>query len=346
LIGLGFLTNDGINYTKSEKVLKEHNLKPLKLQAKEGLALINGTQFMVAHAIKIVEMFSRALDHADLIGTLTLESYLGSPQPFAEELITLRPHRGSLEVARKIRRYLQKSQLVESHKECGRVQDPYSLRCIPQVHGASRDALYHLIEKLECEMNSVTDNPIILNKNETYSGGNFHGQPIALPLDYVGLAASEIGNISDRRIFLLMEGKWGLPSYLIKDAGLNSGFMIVQYTSAALASENKSLCFPASADSIPTGGGQEDHVSMGPISARKTLKIIKNLEKILAIELLCAAQAFDFRRPLKSSRIIEECHRYVREKIPHIYEDTILSEYINIAIEIIKSNKLLEIAQK
>ncbi|MFX1376765.1 MAG: histidine ammonia-lyase [Promethearchaeota archaeon] len=345
LIGLGFLAKNGENYIESKKILKQHNLEPLKLQAKEGLALINGTQFITAYAIKIVEMFSRILDHADLIGALTLESYLGSPQPFTEKLIKLRPHRGSLDVARRMRKFIKNSQLVESHKECGRVQDPYSIRCIPQVHGASRDALYHLVEKLECEMNSVTDNPIIFNENETYSGGNFHGQPIALPLDYVGLAASEIGIISDRRVFLLMEGKWGLPLYLIKDVGLNSGFMMVQYTSAALASENKSLCFPASADSIPTGGGQEDHVSMGPISARKTFKIIKNLEKILAIELLCAAQAFDFRRPLRSSKIIEECHNFIRERIPHIYEDTILSEYINSAIEIIKSNELLNIAQ-
>jgi len=346
LIGLGYLTKDGTNYIESEKILKEHNLQPLKLQAKEGLALINGTQFIAAHAIKIVEDFSRALDHADLISALTLDSYLASPQPLAEKLIELRPHRGSLLVAKRMRRFLQNSQLIESHKDCGRVQDPYSIRCIPQVHGASRDALYHLNEKLEIEINSVTDNPIIFSENETYSGGNFHGQPLALPLDYVGLAASVIGNISDRRVFLLLEGKWGLPSYLIKDPGLNSGFMMVQYTSAALASENKSLCFPASADSIPTGGGQEDHVSMGPISARKSLKIIENLEKILAIELLCAAQAFDFRRPLISSKIIEECHKYIRERIPHIYEDTILSKYINSAREIIKGNELLKIAQK
>ena len=346
LIGLGYLTRDSRSYIESGKVLKEHNLEPLKLQAKEGLALINGTQFIAAHAIKIVEDFSRALDHADLIGALTLESYLASPQPFAEKLIELRPHRGSLLVAKRMRRFLQNSQLVESHKDCGRVQDPYSIRCIPQVHGASRDALYHLNEKLECELNSVTDNPIIFSENETYSGGNFHGQPLALPLDYVSLAASEIGNISDRRVFLLLEGKWGLPSCLIKDAGLNSGFMMIQYTSAALASENKSLCFPASADSIPTGGGQEDHVSMGPISARKALRIINNLENILAVELLCAAQAFDFRRPLKSSKIIEECHKYIRDKIPHISEDRILSKYINSAREIIKSNELLKIAQK
>jgi len=345
LIGLGYLTKEGNNFVKSEKILKEYNLEPLKLQAKEGLALINGTQFIAAHAIKIVEDFSRALDHADLIGTLTLESYLASPQPFTEKLIELRPHRGSLLVAKRMRRFLQNSQLVESHKDCGRVQDPYSLRCIPQVHGASRDALYHLNEILECELNSVTDNPVIFSENETYSGGNFHGQPLALPLDYVSLAANEIGNISDRRIFLLLEGKWGLPSYLIENAGLNSGFMMLQYTSAAIASENKSLCFPASADSIPTGGGQEDHVSMGSISARKALRIVKNLEKILAIELLCAAQAFDFRRPLKASVIIEQCHNHIRKKIPHISEDRILSNYINSAIEIIKSNELLKIAQ-
>jgi len=345
LIGLGYLTKDGNNFVESEKILKEYNLEPLKLQAKEGLALINGTQFIAAHAIKIVEDFSRALDHADLIGTLTLESYLASPQPFTEKLIELRPHRGSLLVAKRMRRFLQNSQLVESHKDCGRVQDPYSLRCIPQVHGASRDALYHLNEILECELNSVTDNPVIFSENETYSGGNFHGQPLALPLDYVSLAANEIGNISDRRIFLLLEGKWGLPSNLIENAGLNSGFMMLQYTSAAIASENKSLCFPASADSIPTGGGQEDHVSMGSISARKALRIVNNLEKILAIELLCAAQAFDFRRPLKASVIIEQCHNHIRKKIPHISEDRILSNYINSAIEIIKSNELLKIAQ-
>jgi histidine ammonia-lyase len=214
------------------------------------------------------------------------------------------------------------------------------MRCIPQVHGASRDALKHLKNILECELNSVTDNPIVFER-EAISGGNFHGQPIALPLDYVALAASELGNISDRRTFLLLEGKWGLPAYLIEKSGLNSGFMIAQYCSAALTSENKSLCFPASADSIPTSMGQEDHVSMGPISARKALTIINNLEKILAIELLCAAQAFDFRKPLKSSKILEKCHNIVREKIPHIEEDEVLSIYIDKALEIIRSNEFL-----
>ncbi|MFX0005224.1 MAG: histidine ammonia-lyase [Promethearchaeota archaeon] len=346
LIGLGYVTNDNENYLPTDEVLKKVKLTPITLEAKEGLALINGTQFISAHAIKIVDKFSSCLDHADLIGALTIEGYLASPQPFTEKLIKLRPHNGALIVAKRMRTLLENSELVESHKNCKRVQDPYSIRCIPQVHGASRDALAHLNEKLECELNSVTDNPIVFDEHETYSGGNFHGQPLALPLDYISIAASEIGNISDRRIFLLLEGKWGLPPNLITKAGLNSGFMLAQYTSAALTSENKSLCFPSSADSIPTGAGQEDHVSMAPISARKALRIVSNLEKILAIELLCASQALDFRRPLKSSIILEKVHKYVREKIPYIINDTILSDFINSALSIIRSKKLLEIFNK
>ncbi len=346
LIGLGFVTNDNENYIPTEEILKKEKIKPINLEAKEGLALINGTQFISAHAIKIVENLSSCLDHADLIGALTIESYLASPQPFTEKLIKLRPHIGALKVAKSMRKLLENSELVDSHKNCERVQDPYSIRCIPQVHGASRDALTHLNEILECELNSVTDNPIIFDEHETYSGGNFHGQPLALPLDYISLAASELGNISDRRIFLLLEGKWGLPPNLIMKAGLNSGFMLAQYTSAALASENKTLCFPSSADSIPTGAGQEDHVSMAPNSARKAVKIIRNLEKILAIELICSAQAFDYRRPLRSSIILEEAHKYVRTQILHLTSDTILSDHINSALKIIRSKKLLEISKK
>jgi len=346
LIGLGYLSKDGTIYIKALEILHEYDLTPLKLQAKEGLALINGTQFIASHAIVIFDKFRNCLDNADIIGALSLEAYLGSPQPFDENLIKLRPHQGAIVVAENFRRFIKDSQFIESHKDCGRVQDPYSIRCIPQVHGASRDAFYHFSEILECELNSVTDNPIIFNEEITISGGNFHGQPLALPLDYVGLAASEIGNISDRRTYLLLEGKWGLPAYLIKESGLNSGFMITQYCSASLVSENKSMCFPASADSIPTSMGQEDHVSMGSISARKTLRIVNNLEKILAIELLCAAQAFDFRKPLKSSMIIEACHSYVRQKIPHLNEDVVLSEYIEIALEIIKSRELFYISNK
>jgi len=346
LIGLGFLSKDGTNYKPAIEVLNQNGLKPLELHAKEGLALINGTQFITAHGVIVAEKFFSCLEQADLIGAMTLEAYLGSPQPFNERLIALRPHDGAKKVAKRIRKFLKNSQFVESHADCGRVQDPYSIRCIPQVHGASRDAFSHLSEKLECELNSVTDNPIVFDKNNAFSGGNFHGQPLALPLDYISLAASELGNISDRRTYLLLEGKWGLPPYLIQESGLNSGFMITQYCSAALASENKSMCFPASADSIPTSMGQEDHVSMGSISARKALRIIYNLEKILAIELLCAAQAFDFRRPLKTSATLEACHAYIRQKIPHINEDVVLSEYIEIALEIIKSEELIKIANE
>jgi histidine ammonia-lyase len=342
LIGLGFLSQNGKEYVPSVEILDKNNLKPLKLNAKEGLALINGTQFMAAFAIKVIEKFRNCLDHADLIGALTLESYLGSPQPFDVRLINLRPHKGAIYTAARFRKYLKNSQFVQSHEDCKRVQDPYSIRCIPQVHGASRDAFEHLYDVLEIELNSVTDNPIIVNNEEAISGGNFHGQPLALPLDYISLAASELGNISDRRTYLLLEGKWGLPPYLIKESGLNSGFMIAQYCSAALTSENKTYCFPASADSIPTSMGQEDHVSMGPISARKAIQIIKNLESILAIELMCAAQAFDFRRPLRSSEILESCHHHIRQKIPYITEDIIIAELIEKSLKMIRSKELLK----
>jgi histidine ammonia-lyase len=345
LIGLGYVSKKDHEYVTTNKILEENHVSPLFLYAKEGVALINGTQFIAAHAVMVSEKLSNCITHAEIIGALTLEGYLGSPQPFQQELINLRPHRGAITTANKMRRLIKDSEFIESHKECGRVQDPYSIRCIPQVHGASRAALDHLNDILECELNSVTDNPIVFDANFTLSGGNFHGQPLALPLDYVCLAASELGNISDRRTYLLLEGKWGLPPYLIEKSGLNSGFMIAQYCSAALVSENKSMCFPASADSIPTSMGQEDHVSMGAISARKALKVVENLEKILAIELLCAAQAFDFRRPLKSSDILEACHNYYRQKIPHVTEDVVLSELIEKSLNIIKNKQLVSILE-
>jgi len=215
---------------------------------------------------------------------------------------------------------------MQSHVDCGRVQDPYSLRCMPQVHGASRNAWLHLKELTEIELNSVTDNPIIFSADDTISGGNFHGQSLALPLDYCCFAAAEIGNISDRRCYLLLEGKWGLPMLLMKDVGLNSGFMIPQYTTAALVTENKTLCFPASADSIPTSLGQEDHVSMGSISGRKLSMILDNLEYILAIELMTACQAIEFRRPLKSSELLEFAHGYVRKFVGFAQEDRIFAD--------------------
>jgi len=341
LLGLGMLSQDGAKYVPSSEFLKTNHLSPLNLGPKEGLALINGTQFISAHAIVVSEKLARCLDYADMIGAVSLESMLESHKPFDERLHKLRSHPGALAVAKRMRTILEGSQVNKSHTHCGRVQDPYSVRCIPPVHGASRDALDHLNEKLLCELNSVTDNPIIFSAKDAISCGNFHGQPLALPLDYVSLAASELGSISERRTSLLLGGNAGLPIYLMKESGLNSGFMITQYCAAALVSENKSLCFPASADSIPTSLGQEDHVSMGSISGRKALAIVKNLEKILAIELLCSAQALDFRSPTKTSKTLERFHTLIRKKIPHLKEDEVMSNYIETARKFVSSDDLL-----
>jgi histidine ammonia-lyase len=343
LIGYGKVFYEG-EIIPASPLLAECNLKPLELGPKEGLALINGTQFIVAHAVKFIERFQNCLDHADIIAAMNLEAMLGSVKAFDPALHKLRPYEGTQYVAERMRKLIGNSEIVESHKNCHRVQDPYSLRCIPQVHGASRNAFLHLKQLLTIELNSVTDNPIIFNKDKALSGGNFHGQPLALPLDYNAVAAAELGNIADRRIYLsLMDTIEGLPKLLMKETGLNSGFMIPQYTTAALVSENKSLCFPASADSIPTSLGQEDHVSMGSISARKALQIADNLEKILGIELFCAAQAFDFRKPLKSGPLINACHDHVRGKIPHIDRDVYLGDFINTAIMLVKNHALAQL---
>jgi histidine ammonia-lyase len=334
LIGLGEVFYEGKRY-RTQKVLNKFNLKPVSLGPKEGLALINGTQFIVAYAIKAVQRFLNCLEAADIIGAMSLEALTGTKAPFDERLHNLRPYKGSKLVAGRLRLILNDSEIMQSHVDCGRVQDPYSLRCMPQVHGASRNAWMHLKELVEIEMNSVTDNPIVLGEDDTISGGNFHGQPLALPLDYACFAASEIGNISDRRCYLLLEGKWGLPMLLMKKVGLNSGFMIPQYTTAALVTENKTLCFPSSADSIPTSLGQEDHVSMGSISGRKLNKVLDNLEFILAIELLSACQAIEFRRPLRSSALLEFAHEYVRRYVSFAEEDRIFADDINLIRNII-----------
>ena len=251
LIGLGEVFYKGTRH-RSADILHQFSLAPIQLGPKEGLALINGTQFILAFAVKAVQRMHNCLDAADIIGAMSLEALTGTKAPFDERLHELRPFNGNRIVAQRLRQLLQGSDIMQSHVDCGRVQDPYSLRCMPQVHGASRNAWMHLKEMTEIELNSVTDNPIILGADDTISGGNFHGQPMALPLDYACFAASEIWNISDRRCYLLLEGKWGLHMLLMKDVGLNSGFMIPQYTTAALVTENKTLCFPASADSIPT----------------------------------------------------------------------------------------------
>lgn len=346
LIGLGKVFFNG-SWQMSSEVLDQFNLKPISLGAKEGLALINGTQFIAAHAVWGVYRLHYCLDTADIIGAMSLESALGSVSPFKEKLHDLRPFKGSQLVASRLRTLLSGSDMVQSHADCDRVQDPYSLRCMPQVHGSSRNAWLHVKEMVEIEINSVTDNPIILSEDEAISGGNFHGQPLAIPCDYLTVAAHELGNISDRRTYLLLGGgHLGLPLLLMNDIGLNSGFMIPQYTSAALVSENKALCFPVSADSIPTSLGQEDHVSMGSISSRKLNQVIDNLEQILAVELVTAAQAFDFRRPMKSGPILEACHDLVRKYIHHADEDRVFSEDIAQAHRLIKDHLLAKEANK
>ncbi len=319
------------------QALKEHGLAPMELHAKEGLALINGTQFILSHAITGLTKMRYLLDLADLTGAMSIEGMQGSQSPFREELHATRPFKGSLDVASRMRMFFKGSQNMSSHTNCGRVQDPYSLRCIPQVHGASRNAFNHLKELAEIEMNSVTDNPIVISSEEAISGGNFHGQPLAMVLDYASIASAELGNISDRRCYLLLEGLHGLPRLLTASGGLNSGMMIPQYTTAALVTENKSLCFPPSADSVPTSMGQEDHVSMGSISSRQFNQILGNLEKILAIELMYAAQAIDFRRPNKCSDIIEKNFAVIREKVAKLEEDRLLKPDIDAMITLVRS---------
>ena len=346
LIGLGKVLYKGRKLS-AESFLEKAGMQPLELGPKEGLALINGTQFIAAHAVLVVERLQRCLDQADIIGAMMLEGLQGSIKPFYEELHMLRPFRGNQHVAFRIRSLLKDSEILEDHIDCERVQDPYSLRCIPQVHGASRTAWLHLKELLEIELNSVTDNPVIIDPGMTISGGNFHGQPLAMALDYVCLAASELGNISDRRTYLALEGNSpGVPKLLMEDTGINSGYMILQYTTAALASENKGLCFPASADSIPTSLGQEDHVSMGSISSRKALQVIGNVEKILAIELLTAAQAFEFRKPLKSGKLLDEVHKAVRKEVAFARKDRVFSDDIEKGIAMIRDGKLVKTVEK
>ena len=325
----------------AKEVLSSYGLKPLQLEAKEGLGLINGTQFILAHAIEGLTKMKYLLNLADVSGVMSLEGFQGSASPFREELHKIRPFKGNLKVAERIRMLLEGSQNVESHLECERVQDPYSIRCLPQVHGASRNAFNHLNELAKIEMNSVTDNPIILSDTEAISGGNFHGQPLAMALDYASIAASELGNISDRRCYLLLEGKYGLPRLLTANGGLNSGFMIPQYTTAALVAENKSLCFPPSADSIPTSLGQEDHVSMGSISGRKFNQILGNIEKILAIELMYAAQAMEFRRPNTFSDIIEKNFEIIRGKVDKLEDDRVLKDDIYAMISLVKKQAFI-----
>jgi histidine ammonia-lyase len=345
LIGYGEFWNDNATAgIAAIDVLRANDMLPLELGAKDGLALINGTQLMTAYGAYILEKCVRLVDLFDIAAGMSLEALQGSIKPFDQRLFEVRPHPGHGVVAANIRKLLQESEILESHRNCGKVQDPYCLRCVPQVHGASRDALSYASTVLETEMNGVTDNPLVFENGDILSGGNFHGQPLALVLDFAAIALAEYASISERRVYLLLEGHDGLPRLLMRETGLNSGFMIPQYTAAALVSENKVLCHPASVDSIPTSLGQEDHVSMGSISAVKLLQVFENVETVLAIEILTAAQALDYRLPLRPGLGIEAAHRLVRERIPHREADYLFQEDLAKVFALIRGRELLEVA--
>ncbi len=361
LIGEGEAEYEG-EILPGRDALTGAGLRPVILKAKEGLALTNGTQVMTAIGALVVMEALNLAKVADIIGAMSLEALLGTKRAFDSEVHKIRPHKGQIASARNLRTLLADSDLMESHKNCGMVQDAYSLRCMPQVHGATRQALDHARVVLETEINSATDNPLIF-EHGVISAGNFHGQPVALVMDYVSAALAELANISERRTERLVNPSLsnGLPPFLILNGGLNSGFMIAQYTAAALVSENKSLAHPASVDSIPTSANQEDHVSMGTISARKARAILKNLKNVLAIELLCAAQGLDLRTGIykrgegqafapagietKSQhpgKGVRAAHEFVRKHVSHLGRDRYIKQDIDAAYELIESGGLLE----
>ncbi|NHN24257.1 histidine ammonia-lyase [Flavobacterium jejuense] len=335
LIGEGEVYQDGFRQPTS-KVLEKMDWNPISLQSKEGLALLNGTQFMSAYGVYILIKSTKLSYLADVIGAISLEGFDGRLEPFTDLIHLIRPHKGQVQTAEHIRELLEGSEIIEQEKK--HVQDPYSFRCIPQVHGASKDTIDYVKRIFRTEINSVTDNPnIFVGEDIIVSGGNFHGQPLALALDFLGIALAEFGSISERRTYQLISGLRDLPAFLVSDPGLNSGFMIPQYTAASIVSQNKQLATPASIDSIVSSNGQEDHVSMGANAATKTLRIIDNLERILAIELLNASQAIEFRRPLKSSEFIEMFLKSYREEVSFVDEDRILHYDIEKTISFLQS---------
>ena len=321
---------------KAKEVLEHFNWNPIVLQSKEGLALLNGTQFMSAYGCYILLKAMKYSYLSDLISAISLEGFDGRIEPFNELIHYIRPHKGQIETAKRMNDLLEGSQIIAQPKV--HVQDPYSFRCVPQVHGASKDTIEHVKNVFKTEINSVTDNPNVFTESDVIiSGGNFHGQPLALALDFLGIALAELGNISERRTYQLISGLRGLPAFLVDNPGLNSGFMIPQYTAASIVSQNKQLATPASIDSIVSSNGQEDHVSMGANAATKCLRIIENLERILAIELMNASQAIEFRRPLQSSEFIEMFLKSYREEVSFVKEDRILHYDIEKTISFLNS---------
>ena len=334
LIGMGEVMFEGKVYPSAE-VWKKMGWEPIRLQSKEGLALLNGTQFMSAHAVWSLIQAERLSDWADKIGAMSLEAYDGRIEPFYPQVHEVRAHKGQIDTAARIRELLEGSEIIRQKKV--HVQDPYSFRCMPQVHGASKDTIRYVKSVIETEINSATDNPTVFpDEDLIISAGNFHGQPIALPMDMLTLALSELSNISERRIYKLISGQRGLPNFLVAKPGLNSGFMIPQYTAASIVSQSKGLCMPASADSIPSSQGQEDHVSMGANAATKLVRVVENTERVLAIELFNAAQALEFRRPLRSSWTIEKIFAQYRKVVPFIEDDRYMHPLIEKSVEFIR----------
>ena len=335
LLGEGEVYFEG-KKVASKVVLEKYHWSPIVLQSKEGLALLNGTQFMSAYGCYMIRKSLKLSYFADLISAVSLEGFDGRLEPFNELIHFVRPHKGQLATAQRVKGFLEGSEIIEQEKQ--HVQDPYSFRCIPQVHGASKDAIEYVKKVFKTEINSVTDNPNIFEASDLIiSGGNFHGQPLAIALDFLAIALSELGSISERRTYQLISGTRNLPAFLVNNPGLNSGFMIPQYTAASIASQNKQLASPASIDSIVSSNGQEDHVSMGANAATKCFKIVENLQRILAIELMNASQAIEFRKPLKSSEFIEMFLMSFRETVPLVTEDRILHYDIQNAVEFLDS---------
>ena len=342
LLGLGEVEYRGETRPSAE-VLKEFGWEPIELMSKEGLALLNGTQFMSAYGVWALINSRRLSALADKIGAMSLDAFDGRIEPFCDPVNVVRNHPGQIETARKVRAWLEGSEIIKQPK--AHVQDPYSFRCMPQVHGAAKDTLNYVWKVMEEEINAPTDNPTVFpDEDLIVSAGNFHGEPIALPMDFLAVAVAELGNISERRIYKLIAGKRDLPSFLVAKPGVNSGFMIPQYAAASSVSQSKGLCWPNSCDSIPSSQGQEDHVSMGSNAATKLYRVVQNTERVLAIELFNAAQALEFRRPLKSSEPIEKWHSEYRKVVPFIENDTVMSPLIEASVKFIRENPAVDVA--
>ena len=338
MLGLGEVYYKGEKRNSAE-VLTELKLKPLNLKSKEGLALLNGTQFMLSHAVDAVLRCRKLFGMSNMVAALSIDSYFGRIDPFNENLHKIRPHKGQIETSKVIRDLLSGSEIMAQEKKW--VQDPYSFRCVPQVHGASKDTLRYVESVVETEMNSVTDNPTVFPEEDlVLSGGNFHGQPLALVLDFLAIATAEIGSISERRVYRLISGERGLPPFLVANPGLNSGFMIPQYTAASIVSQNKQLCTPSSVDSISSSNEQEDHVSMGANAATKLLRVVSNVERIIAIECFAASQALYLREPLKTSSVLQEFLKIFRKEVGFVENDIVMYEMMEKSLSVIKSINL------